>query len=281
MPRRKSNDNPLLEPFVEYIKTKFPELRKKLRMAKMDVSEDGYVSTTLVMSILVTLLLTILVALLLFTSGMDLLVIIPLFLLTLIFSFLFFMRRVDVEMSKRELEIDKELLFAGKQLLIEIRGGIPLFDAVTHLTEEYGEASNVFREIVNKTNLGVPLDVALEDVSDETPSKPFKRLALQIVNSIRSGSDVAVALEAILDQLAQEQMIQIKEYSQKLNPLGMFYLLFGIIIPSMGITLAVTLLTFTGVAFGSQMLWGMLIVMGITQYVFLTMIQSSRPRFEI
>jgi flagellar protein FlaJ len=281
MPRRKSNDNPLLEPLVEYIKTKFPELRKKLKMAKMDVSEDGYVSTTLVMSILVTLLLTILVALLLFTSGMDLLVIIPLFLLTLIFSFLFFMRRVDVEMSKRELEIDKELLFAGKQLLIEIRGGIPLFDAVTHLTEEYGEASNVFREIVNKTNLGVPLDVALEDVSDETPSKPFKRLALQIVNSIRSGSDVAVALEAILDQLAQEQMIQIKEYSQKLNPLGMFYLLFGIIIPSMGITLAVTLLTFTGVAFGSQMLWGMLIVMGITQYVFLTMIQSSRPRFEI
>lgn len=281
MPRRKSNDNPLLEPLVEYIKTKFPELRKKLKMAKMDVSEDGYVSTTLVMSILVTLLLTILVALLLFTSGMDLLVIIPLFLLTLIFSFLFFMRRVDVEMSKRELEIDKELLFAGKQLLIEIRGGIPLFDAVTHLTEEYGEASNVFREIVNKTNLGVPLDVALEDVSDETPSKPFKRLALQIVNSIRSGSDVAVSLEAILDQLAQEQMIQIKEYSQKLNPLGMFYLLFGIIIPSMGITLAVTLLTFTGVAFGSQMLWGMLIVMGITQYVFLTMIQSSRPRFEI
>lgn len=281
MPRRKSNDNPLLEPFVEYIKTKFPELRKKLKMAKMDISEDGYVSTTLVMSILVTLVLTFLISLLLYTSGMDLLVIIPLFLLTLIFSFLFFMKRVDVEMSKRELEIDKELLFAGKQLLIEIRGGIPLFDAVTHLTEEYGEASNVFKEIVNKTNLGVPLDVALEDVSEETPSKPFKRLALQIVNSIRSGSDVAVALEAILDQLAQEQIIQIKEYSQKLNPLGMFYLLFGIIIPSMGITLAVTLLTFTGVAFGSQMLWGMLIVMGITQYVFLTMIQSSRPRFEI
>jgi len=49
----------------------------------------------------------------------------------------------------------------------------------------------------------------------------------------------------------------------------------------MGITLAVTLLTFTGVSFGPSMLWGMLIVMGITQYVFLTMIQSSRPRFEI
>lgn len=281
MPRRKSNDNPLLEPLVEYVKTKFPELRKKLKMAKMDVSEDGYISTSLIMSILTSLLLLILVTMLLYTSGMDLLVVIPLFLLTLIFSFFFFMQRVDVEISKRELEIDKELLFAGKQLLIEIRGGIPLFDAVTHLTEEYGEASNVFREIVNKTNLGVPLDVALEDVSEETPSKPFKRLALQIVNSIRSGSDVAVALEAILDQLAQEQMIQIKEYSQKLNPLGMFYLLFGIIIPSMGITLAVTLLTFTGVSFGSQMLWGMLIVMGITQYVFLTMIQSSRPRFEI
>jgi archaeal flagellar protein FlaJ len=281
MPRRKSDNNPLLEPLVEYFKTKFPNLRKKLKMAKMDVSEDGYINTTLIMTFLTSILVLILGIMLLYTSGMDLFVIIPLFLLTLIFSFLFFMKRVDVEMSKRELEIDKELLFAGKQLLIEIRGGIPLFDAVTHLTEEYGEASNVFKEIVNKTNLGVPLDVALEDVSEETPSKPFKRLALQIVNSIRSGSDVAVALEAILDQLAQEQIIQIKEYSQKLNPLGMFYLLFGIILPSMGITLAVTLLTFTGVSFGPSMLWGMLIVIGITQYIFLTMIQSSRPRFEI
>ncbi len=281
MPRRKSKNNPLLEPFVEYFKTKFPELRKKLKMAKMDVSEDGYITTTLIMSVLTSVLILILAFMLLYTSGMDLLVVIPLFLLSLITSFLFFMRKVDVEMNRRELEINKELLFAGKQLLIEIRGGIPLFDAVTHLTEEYGEVSNVFKEIVNKTNLGVPLDVALEDVSDETPSKPFKRVALQIVNSIRSGSDVAVSLETILDQLAQEQIIQIKEYSQKLNPLGMFYLLFGIIVPSMGITLAVTLLTFTGVSFGSEMLWGMLIVIGITQYVFLTMIQSSRPRFEI
>lgn len=281
MPRRKSENHPLLEPLVEYFKTKFPELRKKLKMAKMDVSEDKYINTTIMMSGLTSLVLLILVTMLLYTSGMDLLVIIPLFLLTLIFSFIFFMKRVDVEISKRELEIDKELLFAGKQLLIEIRGGIPLFDAVTHLTEDYGEASNVFKDIVNKTNMGVPLDVALEDVSEETPSKPFKRIALQIVNSIRSGSDVAVSLETILDQLAQEQIIQIKEYSQKLNPLGMFYLLFGIILPSMGITLAVTLLTFTGVSFGPQMLWGMLLVMGITQYVFLTMIQSSRPRFEI
>lgn len=281
MPGNNKDKNPFLDSLVQSLKSKFPELRKKLKMAKMDVSEDGYISNSLVMRILISVLTLVLAVLLLYTSKMDLLITIPLFLLTLIFTFLFFMKRVDVEMSRRELEIDRELLFAGKQLLIEIRGGIPLFDAVTHLTEEYGEASNVFKEVVNKTNLGVPLDVALEDVSEETPSKPFKRLALQIVNSIRSGSDVAVALEAILDQLAQEQIIQIKVYSQKLNPLGMFYLLFGIIIPSMGITLAVTLLTFTGISFGPQMLWGMLLVIGITQYVFLTMIQSSRPRFEI
>ena len=90
MPRRKSNDNPLLEPFIEKSKEKFPELRKKLRMAKMDVSEDVYISKTRDMTVVTSVLMLILATMLLYSSGMDLLVVIPLFLLTLIFSFLFF-----------------------------------------------------------------------------------------------------------------------------------------------------------------------------------------------
>lgn len=267
--------------FVDKIGSFFPDLRKKLRIAKMSKGQEAYIRDAIVYTALVSVTLFLIYLLIFITAYISLLWLIILFPLTALAVFLFFMKRVDVVISSRERSIDKDLLFAGRQLLIEVRGGIPLYDAITHLTKDYGEVSKVFKEIIDKTNLGVPLDVAMEDVAEETPSKPFKRLILQIVNSIRSGSDIAVSLETILDQMSQEQIIEIKAYGQKLNPLGMFYLLFGIIVPSLGITLAVTLLTFTGVSFGNVMLWGALIVIMLIQYIFLTMIESSRPRFEV
>ncbi len=267
--------------FIEYIGSFFPDLRKSLRIAKIKKSPPDYIKDAVVYSTLVSLVMLIIYALVFITAFINLLWLIILFPITLVLVFLFFMKRVDVSVSRRERRIDKDLLFAGRQLLIEIRGGIPLYDAVSHLTNDYGEVSLVFREIMDKTNLGVPLDVAMEDVAEETPSKPFKRLILQVVNSIRSGSDIAVALETILDQMSQEQIIEIKAYGQKLNPLGMFYMLFGIIVPSLGVTLMVTLLTFTGVPFTQILLWGTLLLILLVQYIFLTMIESSRPRFEV
>ena len=267
--------------YLEYLGSFFPDLRKKLRIAKINKTQESYLKDVVVITALVFVILFIIYFMIFtaaFISYLWLIILLP---LTVVAVFLFFMKRVDVQIASRERNIDKDLLFAGRQLLIEIRGGIPLYDALSHLTKDYGEVSAVFKEIIDKTNLGVPLDVAMEDVAEETPSKPFKRLILQIVNSIRSGSDIAVSLETILEQMSQEQIIEIKAYGQKLNPLGMFYLLFGIIVPSLGIALMVTLLTFTGVAFSWEFLVGMLLVIIIIQYIFLTMIESSRPRFEV
>lgn len=270
-----------LDALVEYLGSFFPDLRKKLRVAKMKRTQNDYIKDVVVVSSLITVVLAVCLTLFFIVSFTNLLWLVLLVPLLAIMVFLFLMKRVDVLIMSRQRSIDRDLLFAGRQLLIEIRGGIPLYDAIVHLTSDYGEVSKVFKEIVDKTNLGVPLDVAMEDVAEETPSKPFKRLILQIVNSIRSGSDIAVALETILDQMSQEQLIEVKAYGQKLNPLGMFYMLFGIIVPSLGITLLVTLLTFTGVAFSQVFLFGTLLLLLLVQYVFLTMIESSRPRFEV
>ncbi|MEM0438121.1 MAG: type II secretion system F family protein [Candidatus Micrarchaeia archaeon] len=270
-----------LDALVEYLGSFFPDLRKKLRMAKMKKTQNEYIKDVLVVSALLTLILSVCIALFMVVSNGSLLWLVIMVPLLAVVVFLFMMRRVDVVMLSRQRNIDKDLLFAGRQLLIEVRGGIPLYDAIVHLTSDYGEASKAFKEIVDKTNLGVPLDVAMEDVAEETPSKPFKRLVLQIVNSIRSGSDVAVALETILDQMSQEQLIEIKAYGQKLNPLGMFYMLFGIIMPSLGVTLFVTIFTFTGVVLSPAFLFGALLLVLLMQYTFLTMIESSRPRFEV
>ncbi|MCX8205859.1 MAG: type II secretion system F family protein [Candidatus Micrarchaeota archaeon] len=278
---RGKKEGSALDALVEYIGSFFPDLRKKLRMAKMKKTQNEYIMDVLVISAMLTLILSVCVALFTIVANGSLLWLAVMVPLIAVATFLFMMKRVDVVMLSRQRNIDKDLLFAGRQLLIEVRGGIPLYDGIVHLTSDYGEVSRAFKEIVDKANLGVPLDVAMEDVAEETPSKPFKRLVLQIVNSIRSGSDIAVALETILDQMSQEQLIEIKAYGQKLNPLGMFYMLFGIIMPSLGVTLIVTIFTFTGVALGQAFLFGALLLVLLMQYMFLTMIESSRPRFEV
>ncbi len=266
---------------VSYLSQYFPDLDKKLKMVRSKVSEEQYISQSLNLSVILTLFMTLLTALVFIKAYISLLWLIVVVPLLWVMFFLFFMKRVDVQVAHRERLLDKDLLFAGRQLLIEIRGGIPLYDALTHLTVGYDEVSRTIKEIVDKTNLGVPLDVAMEDVAELAPSKPFKRLMLQMVNSIRSGSDLAVGLETILNQLANEQLIEIKAYGQKLNPLGMFYMLMGIILPSLGITLMILFMSFTGNTTGSSLLWASLILVGIIQYIFLTLIESSRPRYEI
>ncbi len=266
---------------VAYLSQYFPDLDKKLKIARWDIAEEKYVSQSLTFSIMLAVSLTLLFAIVFIKSQISLLWLIMIAPTLWVTFFLFFMKRVDVLITKRERMLDKDLLFAGRQLLIEIRGGIPLYDALTHLTQGYDEVSRTIKEIIDKTNLGVPLDVAMEDVAELAPSKPFKRLMLQMVNSIRSGSDLAVGLETILNQLANEQLIEIKAYGQKLNPLGMFYMLVGIILPSLGITLLILFMSFTGSNIGASVLWSALIIVAIIQYIFLTLVESSRPRFEI
>lgn len=99
--------------------------------------------------------------------------------------------------------------------------------------------------------------------------------------SLRSGSDIATGLETALNQISQEQVIEIKRYGQKLNPIAMFYMLFAIILPSLGVAIGVILSSFISVDVDFGMLLSVLVGLALVQYTFLTIIKSSRPNFDI
>ena len=94
---------------------------------------------------------------------------------------------------------------------------------------------------------------------------------------------VADSLEAVLDQISKEQMILLKEYSQKLTPMVMFYMLFGIIVPSIGVVLAVALMSvLTGESqYPSIVLLPVFLLIVLMQFLFLGVIESSRPKYLI
>ncbi|MEM4348038.1 MAG: type II secretion system F family protein [Candidatus Anstonellaceae archaeon] len=269
--------------FFNSIAAFFPELKKDLIRADMNYTPAGFVQLALINACILAFFFLIVTFLFLRTNESVTVLLLFLFPIYLVLSFLYLMQFPKAKASIRAKKIDQELVFAGRHMLIELKSGVPLFDAMLGISQDYGEVSVEFNKIVEKVTLGVPLGVALHEVAENNPSQHFKRVVLQMANSLSSGADIAVALEAVLDQISKEQLIELKAYGQKLNPLVMFFMIFGIILPSLGIAFMIILVSFLGsaVTFTQFSLFGFLLAIALIQFIFLTMIESSRPKFDV
>jgi Flp pilus assembly protein TadB len=178
--------------------------------------------------------------------------------------------------------IERDILFAARDLIISLRSGMSLFNALTAVSHGYGDASKEFAKIVRKVQLGMPLEEAIDDTISSTKSDSFRRLMLQASVSIKAGADVVTALQSIIDQLSQERVIELRSYGQKLNAIAMFYMLFGIILPSMGIAVLTILTTFIALFTVNTTVFEMAIVGLIAlQLIFLKLITGSRPVYSM
>jgi flagellar protein FlaJ len=188
----------------------------------------------------------------------------------------------EAMLIKRQRELDYEIVFAGRHIAIALKSGMPLFDTFVGASSGYGAVSREFGKIVDKVVLGVPVAQAIRDVTDNNPSKYFNRMLIQVSNSVSSGADVGSSLESVLDQISKEQMIALKEYSQKLTPIVMFYMIFGIIVPSLGIVLATVVFSaISGGKFGfsSSLLVVAFFLIAVVQFLFLGFAESARPKY--
>lgn len=268
----------------EWLMPYHPNMKKKLIMAGMDKPPEEFLDGVVVTSFLMALLLAALSWL--FFDSMNIAAVwaAPLFILYLFLAFQYFMMYPDVKIVKRKKDIDYELVFAGRHLLIALKSGMPLFDSLVGVSRGYGAVSEEFNRIVEKVTLGVSMTQAIREVIQNCPSNDFNRIMLQIANAINSGSDVADSLEVVLNQVFREQVISLKEYGQKLNPLVMFYMIFGIIFPSLGLAFAVILFSLigaSGLAINASLLLLVLVMIAIMQFLFLAMVESSRPKYVI
>lgn len=271
-------------PLAEVLSHRFVDLKAKLRFAGIEKTPVKYMENVIANTIWVSLALIILSGLVMyFIMGADLLWLIPVAIIVIFAVFNYLMIYPDASLMKRKRELDYEIVFAGRHILIALKSGMPLFDTFVGTSSGYGEVSKEIKKIVDKIVVGVPSTQAIREVAQGTPSKYFSRVMMQIANSLASGADVADSLEAVLDQISKEQMILLKEYSQKLTPMVMFYMLFGIIVPSIGVVLAVALMSvLTGESqYPSIVLLPVFLLIVLMQFLFLGVIESSRPKYLI
>ncbi|MBI5635590.1 type II secretion system F family protein, partial [Candidatus Micrarchaeota archaeon] len=124
---------------------------------------------------------------------------------------------------------------------------------------------------------GTPEIDALEEASSGTPSHQFRKVLWQIANSLKLGSDVGVTLEGIIDDLTVEELNSIKNYAQELGPWTMIYMMASSIVPSLGVTILIVIVSLLNVVIPSIFLMIILLLLLLFQLFFMNFIKSRRP----
>jgi archaeal flagellar protein FlaJ len=156
-----------------------------------------------------------------------------------------------------------------------------MYRSFQNMGRNYETIGRYFNEVVQRVDLGTPMEEALNEAVQLAPSNDLRRLFWQILNSLKTGSEVGPALNNVVDQIVREQQISVKEYGRKLNPLAMFYMMVAIIIPSLGTIMLLVLGTFIGLQMGF-LLFSIIVALNIlVQFIFLSMIKAQRPPVDM
>lgn len=259
----------------------FPQLKLQLEQARINMSARDYASITVASTFfncIVSFFLIFLVGLIIKNS-----LILPAFLLSLLiagFSFAYNINYPKILAMRRVKYLEAQLIPTLRQILIEIRSGVPLYNAMVSVTNTEGEVAEEFTKITREIGSGKPEADAFLAASERNHSFKFRRVLWQISNSLKAGADVADALSIMVDELNKDKLTEIKRYGQELNPWSMIYMLGAVAIPSMGVSFLIVLLSLTGALIPKIILPAILGLLIMFQMMFHSFIKNRRPILE-
>ena len=268
---------------ISYLVQQAPGLKGDLFRARMPITAEKYIEKALRISIMVGILLGVMVF---FFVGKFKPAAVPWVPLGVGFFSVFFMYWYLLQMpilaqQKVAADIDREVLFAGRFLLVKLNSGKPLVNALVEASQSYGVANKYFLEIVRDIELGTPLEEAIDKAMSNSPSVHWRKILFQISNALRLGIDVTHSLESVLEEISYDYLIQIQRYGKKLSTITLFYLLLAVVFPSLGMTIFTVLVSFTGI----NLSWGLfsivLVLLAFIQIIFMRVFISIRPKVNL
>ena len=201
--------------------------------------------------------------------------------LGLVFGFMVLVQLLvypKIVVKKKVRELDKNLVFALRTLLIEIKSGVSLFDAMKTVAEgNYGKLSEEFDRTAKEIQTGTPEKEALERMAENNPSDHLRRTLWQLVNGMKAGADVSIVLKESVDSLTRQQVIEMRRYGGQLKVLSLVYMMMGVIIPALGITFLIVLTSFPQIPVTEMFFWALFAMVMTGQFMFIGMVKSKRP----
>jgi len=266
---------------VDFLVSRQPMLKKKLRIVKISTTPQDYVKKALKSSIFFGVIFFIFTFFLTNKNGSSIFIPIVVGFIAILFFYSLNIRKIDVMIRKKAREIDRGVLFAGRFLLVKLNSGDPLINAIEESSKSYGAASEYFSEIIRELELGTPIEKALEKATEYCPSHNLKKILFQITNALKIGIDVSNYLDATLDEIADQQLVEIMKYGKKLSSLTMFYMLVAIIAPSLGMTLFVVIASLISINLDLLAFSFIVLALIFIQFIFITLFKSARPIMEV
>jgi flagellar protein FlaJ len=261
----------------------FPQINIDLIQSDSDLTHKEHIAYSLYSSIYITLMIlaTIITLGIIFdkfeiwTIGFYASPVIYIFTL---FSSLY---KPKIVARRKAREIEKDLPYAMRHLLIQIKSGIPLYQGLVAISEKYGTASKEIKKIVSDINSGKSQIEAIENSIFRNPSKYYRRSFWQILSALKTGTSLESNLECTVDDLLKQQLIDIKKYGQELNPLTLMYMMIAVILPSLGITFLIILSSFIGSSLTKPTFMIILFGLIIFQIMFMNLVRMKRPMVRI
>ncbi|MBN2458281.1 type II secretion system F family protein [Candidatus Woesearchaeota archaeon] len=190
-------------------------------------------------------------------------------------------RYPKIKSGKKAEQVERNLVFALKDLLLQVSAGMSLYDSFVLVSNsDYGEVSREFERSSRQIQAGVPMDKALENMALRSNSEYLKRTVWQMVNVLRSGSNFKSALRVVIDDLLKDHQDKIKEYSQELNMWSLMFMLFAVAIPTIGSTVMLIMTSFSGASITRTTFMVFAVMCLLVQYVIIGLIQSRRPQIN-
>ena len=258
-----------------------PKLKKELRSAHLDIDPKKFIKRNLIASAYLAGAFSFMAFIFLSRVNNIFMLIMIMFPFLYVMIYFFMINTPKVYILRRDRDINKDIIFATRYLLIKIESGIPLLNALIDASKGYGVGGKFFKEIVDDINLGKPIEKALEDAIKYNTSRPFKLVLRQILNSLKTGVDVSTSLKKLLNEITKEQEIEVKAYSRKLNSLILFYLIIACVLPSLGIAMFIVIASLMNLNISVTMLFAILFFVGVVQLFFISIIKSSKPMVDI
>ncbi|MFH1424685.1 MAG: type II secretion system F family protein [archaeon] len=261
---------------------KFPNLSSNLIQGRIDIKAEEYLAITIYSTIFWFVLSSLLMVGTILAGGESLLASIDIIFMVsipLTVMCFFYLLAFPLVQAKRRMKfLERDLLFAIRHILIEVRSGVTLFNGIASVAKGgYGTVSDEFRSVIKDVNVGMPEEQALEKAAFENPSLPLRKVIWQISNALKAGSDIGETLKSLVKDLEKEQMLTIKKYGQEMNPWTMMYMMGGIIMPSLGITFLIVMSAFMGVGAGASVFYLILIFILFFQVFYLSFMKTKRP----
>lgn len=263
----------------------FPDLKVRLQQAEIDIRPREYMAIaffSLLFWTIITMFSFSIISFLITVPDTFVIIMLVVSEVIGILSFVYIILYPKLIITRKVKDLDKNLLFALRHLLIQVKSGVPLFDGLVSVSNgNYGLVSKELKECTKRISTGSEQTSALEELALKNPSLNFRRIIWQITNAIKSGANLGNTLDSIVKNLSDEQKVAIRKYGSQLNPLAMMYMMLAVIIPSLGITFLIIFSSFSGIAVSETIFIVITFALAFFQFTFIGAVKSRRPAVEL